>query len=491
VRVAGILGVAALFLLLATANAGGYRYGASDQAFYAAAVLKARSPALFPRDTPLIETQTSLQVEDRLLGGLSRVTGLDLPALFLIVQVVTLLALAGAAVAFGRALGLSPWAIALFLALLTLRHHITKTGANTLEGYMHPRILAFAIGLGAAAAVLRRRVWLALFALAVAFVVHPTTAFWFTIAVGAALFVDRKTWRPYLLAGAVAAGAAAVWAVVAGPLAGRLVTMDPAWLAVLADRDYLFSSRWPLYAWAINLAYLVVIVAAYRARRARGVAVPAEGALVAGWASLVIVFLISVPFQAHGLALAIQAQVNRVFWLLDVAATAYIAWWLLAGPLGTTRARRLAVVMTVLTLSAIRGAYVVTQARGRELVAVTLPDSAWTRTMSWIAQQSPSWNVLADPGHAWKYGSSVRVAAARDTVLEAGKDPALALYSRALAMRVAEREQALSGFDHFTTEEVRRVAARFSADVVVAAHDQAFDLPVLYRNEGFTVYDAR
>jgi hypothetical protein len=356
---------------------------------------------------------------------------------------------------------------------------------------MHPRILAFAIGLGAAAAVLRRRVWLALFALAVAFVVHPTTAFWFTIAVGAALFVDRKTWRPYLLAGAVAAGAAAVWAVVAGPLAGRLVTMDPAWLAVLADRDYLFSSRWPLYAWAINLAYLVVIVAAYRARRARGVAVPAEGALVAGWASLVIVFLISVPFQAHGLALAIQAQVNRVFWLLDVAATAYIAWWLLAGPLGTTRARRLAVVMTVLTLSAIRGAYVVTQARGRELVAVTLPDSAWTRTMSWIAQQSPSWNVLADPGHAWKYGSSVRVAAARDTVLEAGKDPALALYSRALAMRVAEREQALSGFDHFTTEEVRRVAARFSADVVVAAHDQAFDLPVLYRNEGFTVYDAR
>ena len=86
---------------------------------------------------------------------------------------------------------------------------------------------------------------------------------------------------------------------------------------------------------------------------------PAEGALVAGWVTLVIVFLISVPFQAHGLALAIQAQVNRVFWLLDVAATAYVAWWLLAGPLGTTRARRLAVVTTVLALSAIRGVYVV------------------------------------------------------------------------------------------------------------------------------------
>ncbi len=490
-KVAGILGGAALFLLLATANAGGYRYGVSDQAFYAAAVLKARTPALFPRDTPLIETQTSLQVFDRLLGGVSRVTGLDLPVIFIAVQVVTLLALAAAAVAFGRALGFSPWAIALFLVLLTLRHHITKTGANTLEGYMHPRILAFAVGLGATAAVLRRRLGLAVVALVVAGVIHPTTGFWFAIAVGIALLIDQREWRPYLLAAAVAVGAIGLWAILAGPFAGRLVTMDAAWLAVLADRDYLFSSRWPIYAWVINLGYLVLILLAWRERRARGVAVPAEGALVAGWTALVMVFLTSVPFQAHGLALAIQAQVNRVFWLLDVAATAYVAWWLLAGPLGATRARRLMVVATVLVLSVIRGAYVVTHAGGRELVAVTLPDSSWTQTMSWIEQQPGSWNVLADPGHAWKYGSSVRVAAARDTVLEASKDPAIAMYGRPLAMRVAEREQALSGFDHFTTADVRRVATQFSADVVVAAHDQTFDLPVLYRNGGFTVYDVR
>jgi hypothetical protein len=491
VKIAVILGGAALFLLLATANAGGYRYGVSDQAFYAAAVLKARTPALFPHDTPLIETQTKLQVFDRLLGWTSRVTGIGLPALFLVLQIVTLLALAAAAVAFGRSLGLSAWACAVFLALLTLRHHITKTGANTLEGYMHPRILAFAIGLAAAAAILRRRVALAFAAVALAVVVHPPTGFWFAIAVGVTAFVDRPAVRVPLLAVAALGAALAVWAVVAGPLAGRLVTMDAPWLAVLADRDYLFSSRWPLYAWAINLAYLVVIVLAYRARRNRGSAVPAESALVAGWAALVVVFLISVPFQAHGLALAIQMQVNRIFWLLDVATTAYIAWWLLAGPLGTAQSRRVAVLATVLLLSAARGAYVLHAAGDRSLVEVALPASPWTDTMSWIERQPGAWNVLADPGHAWKYGSSVRVAAARDTVLEAGKDPALAIYGRDLAMRVAEREQILSAFDHFTTADARRAAVRFSADVLVAANTQTFDLPVLYRNEGFTVYDLR
>jgi hypothetical protein len=32
------------------------------------------------------------------------------------------------------------------LAALTLRHAIAETGTNTLEGYLHPRQLAFAFG---------------------------------------------------------------------------------------------------------------------------------------------------------------------------------------------------------------------------------------------------------------------------------------------------------------------------------------------------------
>ena len=53
--------------------------------------------------------------------------------------------------------------------------------------------------------------------------------------------------------------------------------------------------------------------------------------------------------------------------------------------------------------------------------------------MNWLRAQPVNWHVLADPGHAWKYGSSVRVAARRDTLLESGKDSSMAMYDRDLA----------------------------------------------------------
>ena len=486
-----LLAGAALFVVLATANAGGYRYGVSDQTYYAAAVLKARTPALFPRDGAVLGAESSLMATDKILASASRTLHLDLPDLFAVVQLLTLLGFAAAAAAFARALGVSPWTTALFLALLTLRHHITKTGANTLEGYMHPRVIAFALGLAALACVLRGRRWpLALF-LAAALVAHPTTAAWFGIAAMVAAFVSRPTWRVTLIGITIAGAGVAAWMVVAGPLAGRLVRMDAPWLAVLADRDYLFPSRWPLYAWAINLGYLVAIALLWRARRIRGIAAPAEAGLVAASLALVVIFLASLPFEAAGVAIAIQLQVDRVFWLLDIIATAYIAWWLFSGPLGSTNGRRAVTLAVVLALSAARGVYVLHQGDGRPLVSIDLPDTPWTQTMRWIRAQPGAWNVLADPSHAFKFGASVRVAAERDTVLELSKDPAIAMYDRSLALRVADRERALEGFAEFGTDDVRRAGHTFAADVAVVSRSQPLDLPVLYSNTGFVVYDLR
>lgn len=486
-----ILAGAALFIVLATANAGGYRYGVSDQAFYAAAVLKARTPTLFPRDSSLLASESSFMSTDKILASLSRLGHLDLPSLFLVVQVVTLVTLFGAGAAFCRALGLSWWATTLFLAFLTLRHHITKTGANTLEGYMHPRVLAFALGLGAMAAILRRRPWVASLSLLAAALAHPTTALWYGLVAAPATAIDRPQWRPWILGASALVALTLTWALMAGPLAGRLQPMDQAWLAVLADRDYLFPSRWPAYAWIINLAYLALILSVWRARRRRGVALDAETGLIVGWITLVVVFLGSVPFEAFHVALAVQAQVDRVFWLLDVAATAYLAWWILSGPLGSTARRRTLVVFVALLLAAARGGYVLRHADGRRLVQVGLPDTPWTETMNWIRQQPPSWNVLADPGHAWEYGVSVRVAAARDTVLDESKDPAVAMYDRTIARRVADRERALADFGSFTTTDMKRVGREFAADVVVVPRTQRLDLPILHANGAFVVYDLR
>jgi hypothetical protein len=111
--------------------------------------------------------------------------------------------------------------------------------------------------------------------------------------------------------------------------------------------------------------------------------------------------------------------------------------------------------------------------------------------MAWLRDQPDDWHVLADPDHAWKYGSSVRVAAGLDTVLEASKDAAMAIYERDLAMRVADRSAALSGFDDLTLTEVKRLDARYGVDVLVMEAGRVLALPVLYRNNRFVVYDLR
>jgi hypothetical protein len=280
--------------------------------------------------------------------------------------------------------------------------------------------------------------------------------------------------------------------VAAAFVAGRMPVMDPAWLAVLGDRDYLFSLHWPFYAWAGNLAYPVVILLIYRRRARLRATVAGEAGLVAGLLALVAVFFVSLPFAERHMAFVVQLQANRVFWLLDAVVAIYLAWWIVGDLARRAPVRRRALIVAALALLAAgRGVFVLHEA-GRPLAQPALPDNDWTAAMRWRRQQPTSWHVLADPAHAWKYGTSVRVAALRDTPLELGKDPAMAMYDRALAARVAERTEALAGFDDWTTEvEVRSVATRYDLDVFVDRTDRHFDLPALFRNDRFVVYDLR
>ena len=482
---------ALLFAVLATANSGGYRYGASDQAFYGPALAKAVDPALFPRDSAVLAPQMKVWLGDDVLAGVARTFSLDQPALFAGVYVVTIAALFLAAVWFARSLGGSWLMTAAFVTLLTFRHRIAKTGANSLEGYMHPRMLAFAVGLGALACVLKRRDPGAIALVALAFVIHPTTAGWFGIAVVVAIASRFVPFR-WLAIAIGATAVAALAALLAGPLAERLQIMDAAWLAVFSEKDYLFPSEWPLYAWATNLAYPLVLWLVYRQRRAAGALVPGETSLLIGLGVLVDIFLVSVPLTAGRIAFVVQFQVNRIFWLLDAVTAAYLAWWIVDWLAARQPARiRTAVVGALALLSAARGFYVLRVETGRPLVEYRLPASDWTDGMNWLRGQPASWHVLADPGHGWKYGSSVRLAALKDTLLESGKDTSMAMYDREVALRVVDRAAALADFDRMTTSDVRRLDERFALDAVIAEAGRALELPVLYRNRQFVIYDLR
>lgn len=480
-----------LFALAATANSGGYRYGVSDQAFYVPAIAMTLDSSLYPRDSELLGPQVRMWPGRYLFAGATRALSIDLPALFALAYLLTLAILYAAGIQLGRALGLSWWAIAALLLVFTLRHQIARTGANSLEAYMHPRMFAFACGLAGVAWLVRGRLGRAWAAVAVTAAVHPTTAIWFGALVAVATFVAPG---PASLArritGALAAAGVAivVMLVVMRPDVG---VMDAAWREAIQEKTYLFAAQWPVSAWLLNLAYPVAIGLVFRRRRLLGRASPGETAMVVGVFALVAGFLVSATLTAVGIAAVVQLQVSRVFWLLDAITAAYLAWWLVDDIAARRHSRlQIAAVATLALLSAGRGYYLLRVQADRPLARVGLPPGGWTDAMMWLRSRPEPWQVLADPAHGWLYGSSVRVAAFKDTWLELSKDSAMALYDRKVAMRAAERRAAIPE-PWVTDAAVQVLDEKYGLDVFVLDSAFVLDRPVLYRNKDFVIYDLR
>lgn len=478
------------FAILSTLNSAGYRYGASDQAFYVPAVLARLHPALFPRDDGLIASQAHLTLVDEALALLARFSGLSLPVLLAALYLVSLTLLAAAAWLIAARVYRSPWTGAALVAALTLRHAIARSGTNTLEGYFHPRQLAFAIGALAIAALLRQRRMSSLALVFIAGCLHPTTALWFALWIGVACAVDDRRLRVRLGVVALAAAAAGAWAVTLGPLAGRLVVMDPEWLATLSTKDYLFPLDWPLDAWLINLAYAPIILLIYRRRAAAGLLLRFETGLVAGCLALLLVFAASLLLNAARVALAVQLQIPRIFWMLDFLATIY-AVWALAEWTGRVSLRRAQVTFAAILLaSSARGAYVLlVRFPDRPVAQIGVADSDWGRAMAWARTTDRGSGWLADPMHAVKYGTSVRVAGERDVFVEAVKDAAIGMYERSVAIRTRDRLAALGDFESLDAGLARTLAAKYDLDYLVT--EGTLQLPVAFESGALRIYRLR
>ncbi len=491
-RLALVLAGAALFAALVTLNAGGYRYGASDQAFYIPVVLEEMRPELFPHDRPVIAAQDRLLFFDDWFGPLVEASGLGLPTAFLLAQIVTLLTLYGAVIGIGRAVCRTPWGIAGLLVLMTIRHRIPHTGANSVEGYFHPRMLAFAFGLSALALYLHGRVRIAMAVVGVALLIHPTIGFWYALLLAGAAAISGDLPRRTLVGGGAVAAIVGLWAL-GGELDDGLVVMDVAWLEVLALKDYLVIPGWPLAAWPSNLAIVGFVVVVSQYRRRLGLATDRERAVVGGCLLLLVAFLLSAPISYAGVALAVQLQVNRVFWLIDYVGVALFAWLLFEAPWFReapdrrwSRPRRVLVVVIAL-LALWRGGY-----RGfverpdRPVFQVGLAATEWHQVMRWAAEQPVGTHFLADPVHAARYGISLRAASSRDVYLELVKDSALAIYSPEIATRVSRRLEALGDFERLTEERALELGRRYEIDYLIT--EQALRLPVANRAGPLVAY---
>lgn len=484
------------FALLATLNSGGYRYGAADQAFYIPAILRTLHPDLFPRDSALIAPQARYFFIDEIVGGAMRMLGGSIEGWFLVGYLLTLIGLALALIALGRTVFSSPLSVTALLAIYTLKHRIAKTGVNTLEGYFHPRVLVFAAGVAAITLYLRGRPWAALTLVAVAGLLHPTTAAFFVLLIGVATWVTVPRARAALAALGIAGLVAIAWLIVGGPWQNAFTPMDQEWRQLLSTKDYLFPIvAWPASAWLINLGTAAIAIIGLQARVRAGVAHPGERGLLAGAIVLLALFVITLPMVQYGIALAVQLQISRVFWLLELLALIAVVWWLVDGP-SRGRAPReaplrpstaaLVVVSVLVALSVARGVYVAFIEREPAVVRYSLPESDWTNAMRWIQGNTPAdAHILADPGHAFLYGYPVRFIG-RDVYLEAVKDSAMALYDRAAAGRVITRLRDLGDFSTLTADGAQELSAKYDLDYLVTT--QLMALPEAEAFGRFHIY---
>lgn len=481
------------FAVLATLNAGGYRYGVSDQAFYIPAILHHLDPSLYPRDWAMIGAQGRYFLVDEIGAWLVRVSGLALPTWFAIAQILTLAALYGGAFALGRAVLSTPWALTAWIAALTLRHRIAKTGANTLEGYFHPRMLVFGIGLVALADVVRGRRIRPIVLLLGAAALHPTTAALFLAIVLVAMAASVARGRHLGVTAGVTVALVAVCAVAIGAFAIDLTPMSATWRALVATKDYTFPTTWSPSTWLINLAGPAVLAAATWQRRRDGRLTAAESGIVAGALVLVAGFVASLPLISAGVPLAVQLQTSRAFWPVETLATLYLVWWLVDRRLTVASGDVVArgVVALLVAVSVARGLYVgFVESPDRPTFAFDLPDDDWGRALAWVRTETPADTyLLADPGHAWEstMGTAVRIGARRDVFLEETKDVAMAMYSRTAAERVSARIAALQTFEVMGEADLRAFAARHGLTVLVST--RSLDLPVRFQAGAVRVYD--
>jgi hypothetical protein len=264
--------------------------------------------------------------------------------------------------------------------------------------------------------------------------------------------------------------------------------MDAEWLAAIGPKD-LFPLAWPNNVWFTNLVALPIIALVWRQRRIENRLVPGETALVAGAFGLFVLFLCWLPFNIAHVALAVQLQLSRVCWLLDVFGTVYLIWWMAES--GSPSRRRPAIVAcAVLALTLTRGMYSgFVEFPDRALFAVDLRHDDWRDAMAFARTTDPASGWLADPLHAAKYGASLRAAGRRDVLLERLKDHAIAIYDRPIAMRVAERERVLSTIAWDTPDGARALARQYGLDYLVI--DRVLDLPLVHQSGSLYIYRIR
>jgi len=141
-------------------------------------------------------------------------------------------------------------------------------------------------------------------------------------------------------------------------------------------------------------------------------------------------------------------------------------------------------VMAVLAV--VRGAYVMrVEFPNRPLFETGVPGD-WGRIAAWVQATPKDSGFLADPMHAARYGTSLRMAAARDVLVEGTKDAAIGMYDRTIAFRTRDRLRELGDVSVLSVEQVRTLGHEHGLSYFVT--EQQVPLPLAFEAGTIRVY---
>ena len=121
----------------------------------------------------------------------------------------------------------------------------------------------------------------------------------------------------------------------------------------------------------------------------------------------------------------------------------------------------------------------------RPLFETAVPGD-WGRVAAWVQSTPKDTGWLADPMHAARYGTSLRMAAARDVFVEGSKDAAIGMYDRTIAFRTRDRLRELADTPALSAEQIQRLGHQYGLSYFVT--EQPYPLPLAYEAGAIRVY---
>lgn len=484
------------FTLLGFAVAG-YHPGLEDDGIYLAALKADLNPALYPHNSDFFRLQTQASIFDRSMAGLVRITHIPVVWSELLVQLVCIFIILWACHCIARRLfdtARAQWsAVGMVAAMLTLP--VAGTALFLVDQHLHPRTVATALILSAAARIMRGRNRLAILLLALAALMHPIMA---AMGISFCIFLvlamnervnawTEKLWsvareREVVRAGGMFAAAL--------PLGWVFAAGGSGWREALKAHSYYFIYKWSWYEWLGAIAPIMLFWLLWRWAHRRGQKVLARFALAVFAYSVFQQLVAFVLLPPIGWMRMTPLQPMRYLHLV------YFAMALAGGGLLGQFLLKKSVWRWVVYLAALNTGMLYCQeaqfpaSRHLELPGVD-PRNEWIDAFDWIRQNTPVNAYFAlDPHYLDEPGEDYhgfRSLADRSSLADAVKDAAVVTQIPGLGEMWLEQVNAQQEWRRFKIDDFERLKHQFGVDWVVVNNPAPAGLDCRWHNRTLAV----